>query len=183
MAFDLFTRSIVRPENVFGWKTADINQDPPDPLTGTWIDDAVSTKWPTTPPAFVRYPLLTWYEMRYGSILNTNPLNGIPYYGGVAGYHYIAGQQNTSINMSFIIDTTPRLAIIHSPTNYNDARLIPIIDPSTPFSIYWCFIMDDYSSSSWNLLGTYPAGTPWVDDPGTLVPFNPPKHRFYLLKE
>ena len=178
MAFSLTTRSLAEPAHVFGWKTADPSQPAPDPVTGGWIDDAVASAHPTWPLAIWPYPPFYWYEMRYGSILDGTS------YGGLLGYHYGTGINDNSVKMSFIIDSTPRLKITKLPgISPNDAVLIPTIDPNIPFEIWYNYNMVDLDDATWNLLGSYPAGTLSIIDPGVMGNGTPPPRKFYILKE
>jgi hypothetical protein len=178
MSFELLVPTEV---GFFGWKTADPNQPAPDPTPGTgedgWIDDAVSSSHPASPITLTPYPPSTWLEMRYGSTTT-----GV-YFGGVSGYHYIPGQINPSVAMSFIIDSTPRLDIEPDPTGLGGAVLVPTIDPTIPFEIWYNYNMVDLDDATWNLLGAYPAGTTSIPDPGVLTPGAPPVRKFYILKE
>jgi len=175
MAFALYVGKDVG--HVFGWKTADPNDTPPDSLTGTWIDDAVSSNDMMFSLPASAYPPTNWIEMRHGK-------TGSGYFGGVLGHHYFAGVPNPSVGMAFVLDTKPMLKIIQSPDNSNDARLLPIVDPSASYSIWYNFNMVSLGDPSWVLFGNYVPPTPsFIDDPGAIDPNLPPKRKFYVLKE
>ena len=129
----------------------------------------------TTPPVF---PPLTWYEMRYGPI-GPVVLPAAPpyYYGGWSGYWY------GSIGMAFVLNTEPDLIIVRSPADPNDARLIPIIDPTTDFYIHWASLDVKWPPDPvWNLFGWYPAGTLFVDDINAIGGAPVGFRKFYVLE-